>query len=87
MAKSRRRNKEIAHEKEHLVHCSGPDWEGDGSKATSGCPFKQSLVLTAIRYKCHYCVVKLARDSIFANHDGPTRAGLDTPFPSLSSPK
>lgn len=87
MAKAKRRKKDVARDKEHLVHCSGPDWEGDGSKATSACSLKQSRVLTATRYKCHYCVAKLTRDSIFADHDGPTEVGLNTPMPSPSPPK
>ena len=82
MAKKQQKN--AAHEKEHLIHCSGPDWKGDGSKATSNCPFKRSRVLVATRYKCRYCTAKLTRNNIFADHDGITKVGLNTPLPTPS---
>lgn len=84
---AKKRQKDVAYEKEHLIHCSGPDWEGDGSKASSACPFKRSRVLAATRYKCRYCAAKLAPNDIFANHNGPTKVGLNTPLPSPSPPK
>lgn len=41
---------------EHVIYCSGPDWIGDGSKATSPCPFAASqMTSTAARFKCSDC--------------------------------
>ena len=84
---AKRRKKEASREKERLLHCSGPHWEGDGSKAKSTCPFKQSRVLAATRYQCHCCATKLGVNDILADHNGPTKAGLNTPLPPPSPPK
>lgn len=48
---------------ERTIYCSGQNWEGDGSKKTSSCPFGYSIVSTAERYKCSHCTTKqLPRD-------------------------
>lgn len=34
---------------ERIIYCSGPEWEGDGSKSASACPFVDSTLTTADR--------------------------------------
>lgn len=80
MAKKRSRKPNT----EEIIYCSGPEWEGDGSKSTSACPFKDSKLTTAVEYKCGRCSVKLTPDKIYADSGGITEAGRRTPLPEPS---
>lgn len=80
MAKKRSRKPNT----EKIIYCSGPEWEGDGSKSTSACPFKDSMLTFAVEYKCGRCSVKLTLDKIYANADGVTEAGRREPLPEPS---
>jgi len=57
------------------VYCSGPNWEGNGSKTSSTCPFHHSMDTMAIRYKCHNCSAKRDPDQILADENGITKEG------------
>jgi len=55
---------------ERLIYCSGPSWEGDGSKVSSPCQFGASLTTVANRFKCHYCAVGMTPSDIYADENG-----------------
>lgn len=38
-----------------LLYCSGPNWEGDGSRATSKCPKHHSGEYPCVKYRCPVC--------------------------------
>ncbi len=66
MAK-KKKAKAKAKEGLHLSYCAGKGWEGDGTKATSTCPFNKSREITATRYACNYCITAtLPRDVVVA---------------------
>lgn len=54
---------------ERIFHCSGPKWEGDGSKATSACSFGDSMTAKN-RYKCSHCLTGQTPANIHADADG-----------------
>jgi len=83
MAKRRRRQSQS---EERTVYCSGPEWEGDGSKSTSACPFGHSMTTTATRYKCAHCAAKTGPGDVFADENGLTEAGRRAPLPPPSPP-
>lgn len=60
---------------EQLLFCSGPGWEGDGSKETSRCPSNDSRRLTCSKYQCHYCAMKMDPAKTLANEKGLTEYG------------
>lgn len=73
---------------ERVVFCSGPQWEGDGSKATSACKFGDSMKTTTDRYKCSYCSTRQTPENIYADADGikksePKKA-LENQVPELT---
>jgi len=84
MAKRRKRKTSPAAER--TVHCSGPEWEGDGSRASSACPFGHSMQTTAARYKCGHCATKTTPDKVLADENGLTEAGRRAPLPPPSPP-
>ena len=55
---------------ERLMYCSGSNWLGDGSKATSPCMFGQSMITASKRFKCHYCASSQSPDGIYADANG-----------------
>lgn len=55
---------------ERMLYCSGPNWEGDGSRDSSACKFNHSQLSTAKRYKCHCCATGLSPSHIHADHTG-----------------
>ncbi len=63
--------------KEHPSYCAGPAWDGDGSKASSRCPFGDSRVVAATRYKCHHCANGLTPSKIYADANGIKPAKID----------
>lgn len=55
---------------ERTIYCSGPNWDGDGSKESSKCPFDDSMKTTSKRYKCSHCVSKASPSGIHAGPNG-----------------
>lgn len=45
-------------QEERVIYCSGPNWEGDGSKSSSTCRFGDSMKTTAALYKCSRCTLR-----------------------------
>jgi len=56
--------------KERIIYCSGPNWEGDGSKSTSACRFGDSMTTTTNRYKCSHCLAGRTPDEVHASANG-----------------
>lgn len=65
MSKSKSSKSEI-----HLSYCAGKDWQGDGSKESSSCPFGHSQQINAERYVCCHCVLGLKPGNIIADSKG-----------------
>lgn len=82
MAKKAKQKKSHGPSPERLLYCSGAGWGGDGTKATSECPFNASRVLAAERYCCWRCTARVTRAMIYADANGPTESGLNTPLPT-----
>lgn len=57
--------------KEERIYCAGPNWEGDGSKATSVCQFGDSMVdrsgMGADTYQCSRCTSEQTSENILVN--------------------
>lgn len=88
MAKrSRKPSKPSKPNPERIIYCSGSEWDGDGSKSTSACPFGDSTLTTADRYKCSRCSVKLTPDKVYADSGGITKSGRQAPLPEPSASK
>ena len=73
---------------ERTIFCSGPNWEGDGSKETSACKFGESMTTTSERYKCSHCSIRQIPESALADADGikksePKKA-LENQVPELT---
>ncbi len=65
-----------AERSEHLSYCAGWPMVGNGTQATSSCPFDHSLRITSERYACGDCVAHIRPDQIHADANGITEAGL-----------
>lgn len=57
------------------IYCSGFDWKGDSSKASSPCPFGHSMTTIAVRYKCSHCSTRTELGMVLADKNGITKAG------------
>ncbi len=80
MAKKRRIPKEIPI---HLSYCAGEGWVGDGSKATSACPFDHSKRIEAVRYMCHFCCTGVKSSDIFADANGINKNFVEKKAPQI----
>lgn len=60
----------MVYTEERTIYCSGPNWDGDGSKESSKCPFDDSMKTTSKRYKCSHCVSKASPSGIHAGPNG-----------------
>jgi len=84
---------------ERTLYCSGPNWDGDGSKQSSECPFNDSMISNAERYKCGHCTERQTPASIHADANGirhkvnsPTKTKeteiiAEEPIKPISNPK
>jgi hypothetical protein len=81
MAKRKSQSKK----EERVIYCSGPNWEGDGSKDSSPCKFGESMTTSAERFKCSYCAVGLSPNQIHADKNG-IRVKEEVFMPSKNAP-
>lgn len=74
---------------ERTIYCSGPNWEGDGSKAASACKLEHSMKTLAERYKCSDCTQKTkktAPDKALERKKGSVADPVATPVATPVAP-
>ncbi len=64
------RKKVIKPDEPSLRFCSGKNWVGDGSKASSPCPFNHSMIVASRQYICYHCTNGTKPSDIIADANG-----------------